>query len=72
MLVLVGLKPMHRHEAELLDRALERRHAERLATILLAPNMPQELAAEFGEVDPGNGCWDRIFGRMYERSLVAL
>lgn len=72
LLVLVGLKPTARHEAELLDRALERRHVQRLATILLTPDMPHQLEAEFGELDPGLGYWDRIFGRMYERSLVAL
>jgi hypothetical protein len=72
LLVLVGLKPTARHEADLLDRALERRYAERLATILLAPDMPQQLEAEFSELDPGFGYWDRIFGRMYQRSLVAL
>jgi hypothetical protein len=72
LLVVVGLKPQARHEAELLDRALEKRHAQRLATILLTPEMPQQLEAEFSELDPGLGYWDRIFGRMYERSLVAL
>jgi hypothetical protein len=72
LLVLVGLKPVHRHEAELLDRTLESRHGQRLATILLTPDMPQELEAEFQTVDPGRGYWDRIFQRMYETSLVAL
>lgn len=72
LLVLVGMRPSNRHEAELLDRTIEQRHAQRLATILLAPTMPQELEAEFSTVDPGEGYWGRIFGRMYETSLVAL
>lgn len=72
LLVLIGLKPSARHEAALLDRALERRYAQRLATILLTPGMPQQLQAEFADLAPGLGYWDRIFGRMYERSLVAL
>jgi len=72
LLVLVGLKPSHRHEAELLDRTLEGRYEQRLATILLTPDMPQELEAEFETVDPSRIYWDRLFRRMYETSLVAL
>ena len=72
LLVLVGLKPAHRHEAELLDRTLEGRYEQRLATILLTPDMPQELEAEFETVDPSRIYWDRLFRRMYETSLVAL
>ena len=72
LLVLVGLKPAHRHEAELLDRTLEGRYEQRLATILLTPDMPQELEAEFETVDPSRVYWERLFRRMYETSLVAL
>ena len=72
LLVLVGLKPAHRHEAELLDRTLEGRYEQRLATILLTPDMPQELEAEFETVDPSRAYWERLFRRMYETSLVAL
>ncbi|MBA2520887.1 MAG: hypothetical protein H0V24_14580 [Chloroflexia bacterium] len=72
LLVLVGLKPSNRHEAELLDRTLTSRHDQRLATILLAPDMPQELAAELQTADPAAQYWDRIFQRMYDTSLVAL
>lgn len=72
LLVLAGLKPARRHEAELLDRTIESRHAQRLATIILTPEMPQGLEAEFETIDPSRAYWDRIFGRMYESSLVAL
>jgi hypothetical protein len=72
LLVLIGLKPTNRHEAELLDRTLASRHDQRLATILLAPDMPQELAAELQTADPAAHYWDRIFQRMYDTSLVAL
>ncbi|MCC6316039.1 MAG: hypothetical protein IT337_18735 [Thermomicrobiales bacterium] len=72
LLVLVGMKPAHRHEAELLDRTIERRHEQRLATILLTPDMPQQLEDEFRGVDPAHAYWWRIFNRMYESSLVAL
>lgn len=72
LLVLVGLRPAHRHEAELLDRTIAGRHEQRLATILLTPDMPKQLEANFEIVDPSRACWDRIFQRMYETSLVAM
>ncbi len=72
LLVLIGLKPAHRHEARLLDQTIDDRYRRRLATILLTPDMPQELEAEFQTVDPTRTYWERLFRRMYETSLVAL
>lgn len=72
LLILVGLKPAHRHEALFLDRTIEGRYQRRLATILLTPDMPQVLEAEFESLDPTRIFWDRLFQRMYETSLVAL
>lgn len=72
LLVVVGCKPAHRHEAELLDRTLENRHAQRLATILMTPDMPAELEADLETVDPEKDYWRSIFGRMYETGLVAM
>ncbi|MGD9711191.1 MAG: hypothetical protein AB7V46_03885 [Thermomicrobiales bacterium] len=72
MLMLVGLKPAHHHEVEFLDRAIEERYRQRLATILVTPETPQELEAEVDSVDPTLQLWDRLFTRMYETSLVAL
>lgn len=72
LLIVIGCKPTHRHEVELLDRTLESRHAQRLATILMTPDMPSELEAGFGHVDPERRYWNSIFGRMYETGLVAL
>lgn len=72
VLILIGLKPSHRHEAELLDRTLANRHDQRLATFLLTPDMPQELEAEFETLDPSRVYWNRIFQRMYDTSLVAI
>jgi hypothetical protein len=71
LLVIDGLRPTHRHEADLLERTLERRHIERRATIVLTPDMPEALAAGIGGA-AGAGCWERVFNRMYERSLVAM
>lgn len=72
VLVLVGLKPEHAYEAMVLDRTIDSRYRQRLATILLTPEMPESLAAEFANVDPSRTYWDRLFQRMYETSLVAL
>ncbi len=72
LLVLIGLKPTFRHEAELLSRTIAGRHEQRLATILLTPDMPRELEAEFETIDPSGSSWENIFQRMYETSLVAL
>jgi hypothetical protein len=72
LLVVVGCKPSHRHEADLLDRTLQNRQAQRLATILLTPVMPQQLEAELETVAPEQHYWESIFGRMYETGLVAM
>lgn len=72
LLVLVGLKPNHWHEATFLDRTIDERYRKRLATILVTPDLPNELEAEFGSVDPTGTFWPRLFQRMYETSLVAL
>jgi hypothetical protein len=72
VLVLSGLKPSHEHEAVFLDHMLEERYRQKLATIILTPDMPKELEAEFESIDPSRGVWERLFQRMYETSLVAL
>lgn len=72
LLVMVGCKPTERREAELLDRTLANRHSQRLATILMTPDMPGQLEAELQTVDPNGRYWDSIFGRMYETGLVAM
>ncbi len=72
LLILVGLKPSHPHEASLLDRTIETRYAGKLATILVTPTLPQQLEAEFQSIDPSLRHWERIFQRMYDSSLVAL
>lgn len=72
LLVLMGCKPAHRHEIELLDRTLASRQGQKLATILMTPEMPQQLEADLANVDPERRYWDRIFGGMYETGLVAM
>ncbi len=72
LLVLTGLKPHHWHEATFLDQTIDARYQKKLATILVTPDMPTELEAEFETVDPSGTFWPRLFQRMYETSLVAL
>lgn len=72
LLVVTGLKPDHWHEATFLDRTIDERYRNRLATILLTPDLPTELQAEFEMVDPSGTFWPRLFQRMYETSLVAM
>lgn len=72
LLVVIGCKPAHRHEIELLDRTLESRQSQRMATILMTPDMPRDLQAGIETVDPERRYWDSIFGRMYETGMVAM
>jgi hypothetical protein len=72
VLILGGVAPKHRHELDLLDRTIERRYNLRSPTIVITPRMPHELAISFAQVAPEEPFWDRIFGRMYQRSLVAM
>lgn len=72
MLVLIGMKPSTWHEASFLDRMIDERYRHKLATILLTNDMPHKLQSEFDVVDPSGTLWSRLFGRMYETSLVAL
>jgi hypothetical protein len=72
LLILSGLKPSHPHELEFLDETVGRRYNQRLATILISPSLPQDLSATCESIAPGSQIWDRLFSRMYERSLIAI
>ncbi len=72
VLMLVGLKPAYQHEVTFLDRAIDERYRQRLATILVTPETPSDLEADLATLDPTQMYWDRLFTRMYETSLVAL
>ncbi len=72
LLIVSGVQPRHRHELVFLDQAVERRYQQRLSTILITPAQPHELAWQIERVAPGERFWERLFERMYERSLIAL
>ncbi|MCX7623711.1 MAG: hypothetical protein RMK01_01380 [Thermomicrobium sp.] len=72
LLIVAGIQPQHRHEVVFLEQAVERRYQQRLSTILITPAQPHELAWQIERVAPGERFWDRLFERMYERSLIAM
>lgn len=73
LLVLSGLTPRHGHEVRYLEETIERRHRYRLATILITPEQPHELAIEISRASEGGlDTWTRLSSRLYETSLVAI
>jgi len=72
LFVLTGVAPAHLHEAEHLNAIVEERHKRKLASILITPRMPEELAGDLRALDPTGALWKRFFGHMYETSLIAL
>lgn len=73
LLILNGLVVRHEHEMRYLEDTIDRRYRHRLATILLTPEQPHELAFEMSQVsDSGHEAWQRISTRLYETSLIAM
>lgn len=73
LFVLSGLIPRHDHEVRYLEEMIERRHRYRLATILITPEQPHELAIEVSRASgSGLDAWARLSSRLYETSLVAV
>ena len=72
LLVLTGIAPSHVHEALHLDRIVEQRHDRKMASILMTPRMPGELAEDLRTMDPSGKLWERFFQRMYATSLIAM
>jgi hypothetical protein len=72
VLILSGVQPKHRHELEMLDQTIERRHNLMAVTVLLTPSQPHDLAIDVTRLAPDDAIWDRMFERLYRRCLVAL
>jgi hypothetical protein len=73
LLILNGLTPRHDHEVQYLEETIERRYRTRLATILITPEQPHELALDVSRLSgQGLETWTRISTRLYETSLVAV
>jgi hypothetical protein len=72
VLILSGVKPQHRHELNLLDQTIERRHNLMAVTVMLTPSAPHQLAIDVTRIAPDDTVWDRMFDRLYRRCLVAV
>jgi hypothetical protein len=73
LLILSGLVPQHERDVSYLADTIERRYANRLATILLTPEEPHELAQDVARLaDEGEQTWTRLANRLYETNLVAV
>ncbi|MEX1158769.1 MAG: hypothetical protein WEC79_07565 [Thermomicrobiales bacterium] len=73
LLILSGLVPQHGFEVSYLDQTIERRYNSRLATIIITPEQPHELALDV--VRLGVDCeeaWSRMSSKLYETNLVAV
>ncbi len=73
LLVVNGLHPQHAHEVQYLLDTLESRYNHRLATILLTPDQPHELASGISNTGGvGAAAWAHIQSRLYEKNLIAV
>jgi hypothetical protein len=72
VLILSGVDPNHRHELNLLDQTIERRHNLMAVTVILTPSAPHQLAIDITRLAPNDTIWDRMFDRLYRRCLIAV
>lgn len=73
LLVVNGLRPQHAHEVQYLLDTLELRYRDRLATIILTPEQPHELASDISSTAAmGTAAWQHIESRLYEKNLIAI
>lgn len=73
LLVLSGLRPQHSHEVTYLEDTIAHRYRGRLATIILTPEQPHELAEDITRHSVlGEESWRRMSAVLYETSLVAI
>jgi hypothetical protein len=73
LLILSGLMLQHPFEVNYLGQTIERRHKSRLATIILTPEQPHELALDVVRLGGDGGeMWARMSTTLYETNLVAV
>ena len=73
LLILSDLEPHQPYEIDHLEQTIERRYLSRLATILLTPEQPHELASDVTRLaEHGAETWARMSDRFYETSLIAV
>jgi hypothetical protein len=73
LLILSGLTPQHEFEVDYLDKTIDRRYTSRLATIILTPEQPHELALDVARIgENGDEVWARMSTKLYETNLIAV
>ncbi len=73
LLILSGLLPQHEFEVSYLDQMIESRYKSRLATIIITPEQPHELALDVVRLGADGGeAWARMSTKLYETNLVAV
>jgi hypothetical protein len=72
LVIITGLAPHHRHEAQRLAQVLEGRLTRQMATVLVTPRMPHELAEDFDTLAPETNFWGNLYRKMYETGFMAL
>lgn len=71
LLTLSGLWPRQPHEVRRLEYVVNRRQNQHLATILLTPQQPHQLAETYLALDPTANFWTKLYKPMYESGLLA-
>lgn len=73
LLIVSGLLPRHEHEVSYLQETIERRYRDRLATIILTPEQPHELAEDISKhAGLGEEAWERLAARFWEINRIAV
>ncbi len=73
LLIVSGLHPQHAHEVLYLADTIEHRYRDRLATIILTPDQPHQLAEGISrDLGFGDSTWRQIESRLYEMNLIAM
>jgi len=72
LLIISELVSQSREEVTRLGQVVVGRHTRQMATVLVTPKMPHELAADFETLRDSPGYWNELYCRMYESSLMAL
>ncbi|MEI6045261.1 MAG: hypothetical protein WCS37_13000 [Chloroflexota bacterium] len=72
LVIISGLAPKHDHEARRLAQVMEGRFNRQMATVLITPQMPHELAEDFDQLAPETDFWGNLYGRMYKTGFMAL
>lgn len=73
LLIVNELLPRHGHEVRYLSDTLESRYRSRLATIIVTPEQPHELAEDVTRLaEHGRDTWGQLSHRLYEMNLIAV